>query len=247
MPEICLVVPCFNEAQRLRGGELLAFLDAHASIDVCLVDDGSTDGTYALIEQLQRERPDRIVLHRLQPNGGKADAVRHGVLHAASTGRWPVVGYWDADFSTPLVEAERLAEVLREAPGCQMVLGSRIKRLGARIDRNVARHVFGRVFASAASAVLGLEVYDSQCGAKLLRAELAPRLFADPFLTRWLFDLEMLLRLRNQVGLTAMDIVQEVPLAEWREVGGSKLTLRDMINVPLELLRLRAHYNRPRR
>jgi dolichyl-phosphate beta-glucosyltransferase len=245
MPEICLVVPCFNEATRLRGADLIAFLDAHAPIDVCLVDDGSTDDTQDLLQRLHHERPDRILVHRRDVNGGKAEAVRHGVLHVASLERWPIIGYWDADFSTPLAEAGRLADTLRTAPGCQMVLGSRLKRLGARIDRNAARHVFGRIFASAASAILGLDVYDSQCGAKLFRVELVACLFADPFLTRWLFDLEMLLRLRNQIGLSAMDMVQEVPLTEWREVVGSKLKLSDMINVPLELLRLRAHYNRP--
>ena len=117
-------------------------------------------------------------------------------------------------------------------------MGSRVKRLGSHIDRRASRHVLGRVFASARSAMLGVAVYDSQCGAKIFRAELVPVLFEDPFLTRWLFDLEMLVRLRN--GLAAAVVRSddfEVPLARWREVGGSKLKLSDMISVPLELLR----------
>jgi dolichyl-phosphate beta-glucosyltransferase len=107
----------------------------------------------------------------------------------------------------------------------------------------MSRHIMGRIFATCASAILGFEVYDSQCGAKLLRVEMAPVLFGDPFLTRWLFDLEMLVRLRNKVGMSAIDITREVPLGRWEEVGGSKLGLSDMINVPLELLKIRAHYN----
>jgi hypothetical protein len=71
-------------------------------------------------------------------------------------------------------------------------------------------------------------------------------LFADPFLTRWLFDLEMLVRLRNDAPDRAIESAREVPLAQWEEVGGSKLGLRDMINVPLELLKIRAYYNRSR-
>lgn len=242
MPAICLVVPCFNEAKRLRGTDLVAFLDVHQEVDVCLVDDGSRDRTWDVLQALARQRPGRISAYRLEVNSGKAEAVRRGVLHVADRQSLEAIGYWDADFSTPLAEVEGLAKVLRDMPGCQLVLGARVKRLGARIERKASRHVLGRIFASLASGTLGLDIYDSQCGAKLIRAEWVGRLFSEPFLTRWLFDLELLLRLRN-LAPWSIDLVQEVPLTEWREVRGSKLTLRDMVGVPLELLRLRRHYN----
>jgi dolichyl-phosphate beta-glucosyltransferase len=244
MQEVCIVVPCFNEAHRLRGGDFLSFIASHPAAGLCFVDDGSSDGTGAVLDGLRSQCPERIIVHRLPKNGGKAEAVRSGVLHVAANTQWPIVGYWDADLSTPLDEVDRLLEALRNDPACQLVLGSRVKRLGARIERRMSRHVMGRIFATCASAILGFEVYDSQCGAKLLRADIARALFADPFLTRWLFDLEMLVRLRNQVGMSALDMTREVPLGRWEEVGGSKLGLNDMINVPLELLKIRAHYNR---
>jgi dolichyl-phosphate beta-glucosyltransferase len=244
MQEVCVVIPCFNEEHRLRGGEFLAFLESHPAASLCLVDDGSRDGTFRVLERLRAKCPDRILVHRLSANGGKAEAVRAGVLHVAAMGRWPVIGYWDADLSTPLDEVDRLLAALRDHPGCRLAMGSRVKRLGAQIERRASRHVLGRLFASAASAILGFEVYDSQCGAKLFRAEAAAVFFRDPFLTRWLFDLEMLVRLRNAAGMTAIEMTNEVPLGRWREVAGSKLGLADMIHVPLELLKIRAHYNR---
>lgn len=244
MQEVCIVVPCFNEEHRLRSAGFLSFIASHPAASLCFVDDGSSDGTAAVLDGLRSHCPERIIVHRLPKNGGKAEAVRSGVLHVAAAGEWPIVGYWDADLSTPLDEVERLLEVLRTDPECQLVLGSRVKRLGAHIERRLSRHIMGRIFATCASAILGFEVYDSQCGAKVLRAETAGVLFAEPFLTRWLFDLELLARLRNKVGKSAIDMTREVPLGRWEEVAGSKLGLSDLINVPMELLKIRAHYNR---
>ena len=243
MPEVCVVVPCFNEEHRLRSGDFLSFIASHPAASVCFVDAGSSDNTLAVLEGLRSRCPDRILVHRVARNGGKAEAVRAGVLAVAAQGQWPIIGYWDADLSTPLAEVDRLLDELRHHPDCQLVLGSRVKRLGAHIERRLSRHLMGRIFATCASAILGFEVYDSQCGAKLFRADRARVFFGDPFLTRWLFDLEMLVRLRNAVGASVIDVTREVPLARWEEVGGSKLGLSDIINVPLELLKIRAHYN----
>src|SRR5206468_10476855 len=110
---------------------------------LCFVDDGSSDGTVAALDGLRSHCPERILVHRLPKNGGKAEAVRAGVLQVAANRRWPVIGYWDADLSTPLEEVDRLLEVLRNNPGCHLVLGSRVKRLGAHIERRMSRHIMG--------------------------------------------------------------------------------------------------------
>lgn len=243
MPDVCLVVPCYNEERRLPVAALLSFLDSHAHVSLCFVDDGSRDGTLQVLRALEAQRPGRVLVLPVSPNGGKAAAVRAGVRDVAARGTWPFIGFWDADLSTPLSEVDRLLTVLRDTPGCRLAMGSRVKRLGSRIDRHLKRHVLGRVFAALASGILGLSVYDSQCGAKLFRRDVVDILFDEPFLTRWLFDLEMLARLRNAIGTAAMDAACEVPLMEWHEVGGSKLGLGEMVGVPLELLKIRAHYN----
>lgn len=243
MQDVCLVIPCYNEERRLPVPALLSFLDTRPHIALCLVDDGSRDGTLALLESLRASRPEQIIVHAVSPNGGKAAAVRAGVRHAAASGPWRVIGYWDADLSTPLGEVDSLLADLHSHPNSSLVMGSRVKRLGARIERRVARHVLGRIFAACATGILGFSVYDSQCGAKLFRREMVDVFFGEPFLTRWLFDLEILARLRNHSGAAGMDGAREVPLGAWLEVGGSKLRLREMINVPLELLAIRKRYN----
>jgi dolichyl-phosphate beta-glucosyltransferase len=246
MPQVAVVIPCFNEAGRLKIADLLAFLDAHPAASLCLVDDGSRDATAERLEAVRTARPAQVHVLMLPQNQGKAAAVRAGVLHAAKQRLAPILGYWDADLSTPLAEVDRLLEALATHPRARIAMGSRVKRLGANIERQTVRHVMGRVFATFARGILGFSVYDSQCGAKLFHADVADMLFGDPFLSRWLFDLELLARLRNngedQLELSAV----EVPLREWREVRGSKLRPGDIVTVPMELMRLGSRYNRRR-
>ena len=243
MPEVCLVVPCFNEERRLRVDLFLRFLESHPYVILCFVDDGSTDGTLRILEDVQRLRPDQIVVLALSPNGGKAEAVRQGMLRSASAGRGRFIGYWDADLSTPLDELDRLVDALAD-PRCVLALGSRIKRLGSTIERRTVRHALGRLFSALSSLVLGLPVYDSQCGAKVVRATVVPTLFAEPFLTRWLFDLELVMRLRNMPGMETLEGATEVSLRTWIQVDGSKLRAAHMLGVPWELVRIRRHYTR---
>jgi len=243
MQEICVIVPCFNEEQRLHRQEMLAFVREHLNAAICFVDDGSSDGTLAAVERLQRAEPDAVLVLRLPQNRGKAEAVRQGVLHATNLHRFRFIGFWDADLSTPLGEVDPMLDALAVDPACELAMGSRVRRLGSHIERSPFRHYLGRLFSTAASLLLRLPVYDSQCGAKVMRAELASVVFAEQFLTKWTFDVEILARLRNLLGpervLTA---VTEVPLRRWKEVGGSKLRLIDMIKVPLELLKISRRY-----
>ena len=131
------------------------------------------------------------MLH-LARNSGKGEAVRQGLLSALASDT-ELVGYWDADLSTPLDELPRFMKLLEERPTLHMVLGARVALLGRIIERYHIRHFTGRVFATAASIVLGLPVYDTQCGAKLFRAssELSAVL-SSPFSNPWSFDVELL-------------------------------------------------------
>ena len=125
-------------------------------------------------------------------------------------------------------------------PELDFVTGCRLRRLGADIRRSPLRHLVGRVFATAASLHLKLPVYDTQCGAKLFRRETAEALFAEPFTTRWLFDVELFDRYQRRYGRdAAMRRICEHPLAVWHDVPGSTLRLRTAPRILLEFLRLR--------
>ena len=246
MQTLCLVVPCYNEARRFDAGAFAAFLRAHPAAALCLVDDGSTDDTarrlHGLLDQCGAETVRVVSLPR---NAGKAEAVRQGMLQAAAWKPFEYLAYWDADLATPLDEVCAMEAVAAGQPSCLIVLGSRVRRLGASITRSPARHYPGRVFATLASLVLRLPVYDTQCGAKLLRAAVVPRAFAEPFVSRWLFDVELLARLRN---LAARDGIAgfavEWPLRAWHERRGSSVTAAAFLHAPLELWAIARRYNR---
>ncbi|MFK7988580.1 MAG: glycosyltransferase [Sandaracinaceae bacterium] len=228
-----IVVPCYNEAERLDEDEVRALL-ADPRVEVLFVDDGSRDHTPQVLEGIC-SRSERARFEVLDHNGGKAEAVRHGLRRALEGGA-EIVGYADADFATPPGELHRLLDEL-DRHGANVALGSRVARLGARIERKPSRHYVGRVYATAASWVLRLAVYDTQCGAKLFRRTPAlERALDRPFRSRWSFDVELLGRLLAG-GLQVEEVV-EVPLNTWVDVPGSKLSLGGAIKAGVELLAL---------
>ncbi len=223
--ETTLVIPCFNEVERLHRSDIAALV-ANPRMRLLLVNDGSTDATLTLLHDLAKEHAGVEVLD-LVTNRGKAEAVRVGMQQAAARGS-AVVGYCDADMATPVGELLRLDDLLQHNPSLDVLLATRVALLGHQVDRSIARHYFGRLFATASSAVLHIRVYDTQCGAKFFRSTAALRsAISEPFNSRWAFDVELLGRLlaggRGQEPINPGSIL-EVPLKVWTDVAGSKLT-----------------------
>jgi dolichyl-phosphate beta-glucosyltransferase len=243
-PDIVLVIPCYNEADRAPWAQIQAYLEADQDAALILVDDRSQDGTLGRIRDLRALHPDRVLDVALEHNSGKAEAVRQGVL--AARRQWPearYIGYFDADLATPLSAArEMLAAIADTRPA--LIMGARINLLGTtRIERDRNRHYFGRVFATVVSAMLDVAVYDTQCGAKLIGAHAAEHLMRDPFLSRWLFDVELLWRCLLRYGRADLGAhVKEMPLRQWSEKGDSRIKPTDLLKVPLELWRIRRLY-----
>lgn len=238
-----VVIPCYNEEKRLDEHEVARLLD-DPRVNVLLVNDGSRDGTGALLQRLVQRHAPRVRALELEVNGGKGEAVRRGMLEALSLAPGDVVGFFDADFATPPEELQLLLEALESKNG-KVALGARIARLGAHVERSAVRHYIGRVFATAASTVLSLSVYDTQCGAKLFRDVPALRAaLAMPFRSRWAFDVELIGRLlagdTHAPGLREADFI-EVPLRTWRDKRGSKLNSGAMLRAGIDVLSLGAH------
>jgi glycosyltransferase involved in cell wall biosynthesis len=243
MPRTILVIPCFNEEKRLRPDVFLAFAKTWPEGKFLLVDDGSTDRTFSILEGLQAALPGSFEVLRLPHNMGKAEAVRSGIRQAFQAGA-EYVGFWDADLATPLETVRLFEDVFRELPALEMVLGARVRLLGKNIRRNPARHYLGRGFATAVALVLGIEIYDSQCGAKLFRATPDVRaVFDAPFTSRWIFDVELLARFiqrKRAAGISNVEaLLYELPLPEWHDQKGSKLRPTDFGRALLDLWRIR--------
>lgn len=239
MIDCTVVIPCYNEQHRLDRTSVAALVNGGCK--VLLVDDGSTDDTLSLLNDIAAGS-DAVSVHALERNSGKSEAVRQGLTEAMTRG-CSFVAYADADFATPASEVLRLVETCATASH-RVVIGSRVALMGHDIQRSNARHYTGRLFATASSLVLGFPVYDTQCGAKVFATDSAlHEALAQPFLGRWSFDVELLGRL----AVRGTDGFLEVPLSEWREVGGSKLGLVDSVRSTVELIGVRRSLRRFRR
>ena len=200
------------------------------------MDDGSRDGTPAILAEIASGGGTRVSVLTLPGNVGKARAVQRGVL-AALEEQPEFVGYWDADLSTPLSELQAFIDVLDAHPSVDIVMGARVKMLGRRIERSGFRHYAGRLFATAASLALRIAVYDTQCGAKIFRANQEVRqAFVLPFRSQWVMDVELLARyiaLVRPAGASSR--ICEVPLQTWTDVPGSKIRMGSAVRALWDL------------
>jgi glycosyltransferase involved in cell wall biosynthesis len=240
-PLVCICIPCYNEAKRLPISHFKALAAQRPDCSFLFVNDGSKDNTLALLNELAAGASNLSVLN-LKQNVGKAEAVRQGMLHAYATFHPDYIGFWDADLATPREEISKFVAVIHEN-SFDAVTGLRLMRLGARVKRSSMRHYLGRIFATVAAHILGVHVYDTQCGAKLYRATLVTELFSEKFITRWFFDVEILARYIKLFGVAlAEQKIYEYPVYQWEDVGSSRLKLKDFITVPLELLKIKRKY-----
>jgi glycosyltransferase involved in cell wall biosynthesis len=238
-PELALIVPCHNEAARLDPDAFLHFVKTHPGARLVLVDDGSVDGTGEVLERIRAAAPEAVTTLRHSSRRGKGEAVRAGMI-AGIAQRPAFVGFVDADLATPLRAIDDFLAVLRDRPAVEFVLGARVMLMGRDIRRKATRHYLGRVFATAVSQALGLPVYDTQCGAKMLRVNAATAsLFAQPFRSEWIFDVELIaryLRLPVATGEPGRrDRLYELVLPAWHDKPGSKLRWHDFARATVDL------------
>lgn len=238
---IKIIIPCYNEAKRLNITEFEHFLSnpLNDTIDFIFVNDGSSDDTIKVLNKLCKNHRNATVLD-LKQNVGKAEAIRRGVLESELEFS-DFIGYFDADLATPLNEINRMKFYI-ENKNTFLIMGSRIKILGVtNIKRDKSRHYIGRIFATIVSNMLKLPIYDTQCGAKLIRKDIALEIFKDKFISKWLFDVELLFRLKRKYK-NLEDRIIEVPLKKWEDVAGSKIGFSYFLKAPIDLLRIYFHY-----
>jgi dolichyl-phosphate beta-glucosyltransferase len=241
-PTLALIVPCHNEAARLKPPAFLQFISSHPSVSFVFVDDGSSDATFEILERLRQAAPASIALMRLPTNQGKAEAVRVGILEGIRRNA-DLVGFWDADLPTPLTAVDDFLALAVKRPEIEIILGSRVNLMGRHIRRKPWRHYLGRVFATAVSLALDLPVYDTQCGAKVFRTSQAvAAVFPKPFDSRWIFDVEILARYLAQPAAAGdsprQARIYELVIPAWHDVPGSKLRWFHYFRATFDLARV---------
>lgn len=235
---VAILVPCYNEARRIRLNDFKA--SASERLQLFFIDDGSKDDTYSKLQQFTENEAYMDVM-QLGRNQGKGAAIRQGYLELKKQGRlngFDWIGYFDADLSTPLSEVDHMLRFRELYPGnVRSIWGSRNYKLGSFIKRSALRHYVGRIFATLIHQLLDAQSYDTQCGAKLFRPEAMEIAFKSPFVSDWIFDVEILIRLEQK------EII-ECPLMEWQDQAGSNINFVDYIKSFFDIIKIRNKYLR---
>lgn len=237
------VIPCYNEETRIQADKYSLSLIENRHVKIVFVNDGSSDNTISVLEELKTKFIDQVDILDLQKNVGKAEAVRAGMQYQlAKNDDLKYIGYLDADLATSIEEGIRLSSKLEENKKLKFAFGSRVLIVGSRIDRKVYRHLIGRVIGTFISNILNLAVYDTQCGAKVFTIDLAKYVFNKPFISKWLFDVEIFARMLTSDNVYGEVDMIEVPLKEWIDQDGSKVQMTYAPKMLFDLLRIRSNY-----
>ncbi len=233
---ISIVIPAYNEAQRLPDtlGKISAFAGTSPEvgiIEIIVVDDGSRDMTGNVARIAESSLPVRVVSY--DRNSGKGYAIRRGVMQA----RGEIVLLCDADLSTPITELPRL---VLELDGYDMVIGSRaLDQSRVRLRQNRLRQKMGRTFNSLMKAVTGVPFHDTQCGFKLLRSAAAKAIFLEATTDRFAYDVEMIL-LASRMGYR----IKEVPVLWFNSADSRVQIVSDSLRMMKDLVAMRMRLGR---
>jgi dolichyl-phosphate beta-glucosyltransferase len=201
-PEVSIVIPAFNEAERLPGtlDRVEKYLaSAGLTAEVIVVDDGSRDGTAEVVRARAAHWP-QLRLVSAERNGGKGAAVRLGM--AAARGRYRI--FSDADLSVPIDDMEKLLRPLRAGAG--VAIASRgVKESQVELHQPWYRESMGKVFNRLVRIFVLGGVHDTQCGFKAFTAEVAERVFPALQTRGFGFDVEVLYR-ANRAGYRIVEV-----------------------------------------
>ncbi|ARV10193.1 transcriptional regulator [Winogradskyella sp. PC-19] len=233
-----VVIPCYNEEERLLSEEFLDFVNTNSGYHLCFVNDGSKDNTLNVLKDLQKGREDYITVYDCEKNGGKAEAVRLGMLHMSKKEDLDYIGFLDADLSTDLADFDDLVKTI-ETSDFKIVSGSRISRMGANITKESARKIISLTINYIIRKILSMDFKDTQCGAKIFHKDVIDIAFKEKFVTQWIFDVEIFKRMTMHFGLTkAKSMLCEQPLKRWIHTDGSKLSMKDSVKIVFQLAQI---------
>ncbi|MEO9893034.1 response regulator [Aurantibacter sp.] len=237
-----VVIPCYNEEERLSGDDFKDFANRNLGYHLCFVNDGSTDNTLKVLEELRQGNENNISVYNCEKNGGKAEAVRQGMLHLFKDEQYDYLGFLDADLSTDFRDFDDLVKTLDES-NYKIVSGSRMSRMGADITKESARKIISMTINLIIRSILKMPFNDTQCGAKIMERDIIPMLFTKPFITKWIFDVEIFMRMRKHYGKAKVQqLICEQPLKRWIHADGSKLSMKDSVKIVGQLAKIAISY-----
>ena len=231
--KIVIIVPCFNEAERLD----LSYFNKLSKIQNTMwvfVDDGSTDDTSMILKNYSKKK--NIIYVNINDNVGKSNAIAYGMNYAFSNISdigW--IGFLDSDGAFATSDVESIIKMTSSFKKYDALYTSRVKMAGRNIKRNNARHIIARLITSLFGLVWKDIPYDTQSGFKLYRySDDFNSIFIKPFKAKWFFDIELSIRYLKHKKKNIY--AWEEPVSSWVDIPGSKITYRQSIRIIPEVI-----------
>jgi glycosyltransferase involved in cell wall biosynthesis len=231
--KVVIIVPCFNEAERLDLSYFNILSRIKSSVWV-FVDDGSTDDTSKILKKYSNKK--NIIYVKINHNVGKSNAIAFGINYASSEiSNIGWIGFMDSDGAFATSDVENIIKMTSSIGIYDAIYTSRVKMAGRNIKRNDARHIIARLITSLFGLVWKDIPYDTQSGFKLYRyVDNFNSIFIKPFKTKWFFDIE--LSIRNLKYKKRNLNVWEEPVSSWIDIPGSKINYRQSLRIGLEII-----------
>lgn len=242
MNSFIIIIPCYNEAKRLPVKSYSDFLENEKQVSILFVNDASSDKTMEVLTTLGAKHPNQIRIIQNEYNLGKAESIRNGIRYTLENYNALTFAYLDADLATSLEECFSYKNYLVDTT--EFVFASRILKIGSIVERKFSRFFFGRIIATIISSILDIKVYDTQCGCKVFTKRIAELIFQNPFISRWLFDVELFSRILTHFGKEkALSLMNEIPVKQWIDVGDSKVRMSYFFQLWIDLYKIRKSHS----
>lgn len=213
--DFSVVIPAYNESKRISPTILKtsSYLEkANLSHEIIVVDDGSSDNTVQVVEEISKTVPGLKII-KLARNSGKGAAVKEGMLAAVGD----LVLFEDADGATPIAELDKLRDAMKSA---DVAIGSRaLPSEDTKVVTRIHRKLLGRIFNLTANMFAVPGILDTQCGFKLFTKPAAQAVFAKQKLLGFGFDVEILY-IANKLGFRIKEVA-----VNWNNVPGTKVNV----------------------
>ena len=240
--ETIIVIPTYNIGDEFLFNDYNFFLKNNENIFLCFVNDGSTDQTFTYLKKLNSAFKNQIHIISYQTNLGKAEATRKGINYCNTHYNFNTIGFLDVDLATSLQEFMRLNSLITNEK--EFIFGSRKSTNKNNIIRKYYRFFIGRIIAFIISKILNLNTYDTQCGCKVFTKNLSIIIFNEKFISKWLFDVELFLRMKTYYGIElTRQKISETTLNKWEDRGNSKISFLYLFKLWIDLFKINKKYS----
>lgn len=237
--KIALLIPCYNESERLDIKVFKSFIKKNSSlITFYFIDDGSTDGTSEIIQN-QFLQFKNCYLISLNKNLGKGNALRTGFLKE-ETKKHRYAAFIDADMDIPL---EQVVKMYDKMENSMATIAISDRGFYKDFKFNRLRSYMSLIMVKMANNLVGykIPIKDTQCGCKMFATEVIDICFKEPFVSQWLFDIEIFIRFKSGYK-NSRNFILEVPLKINENITKSNSKLLSGHKILWQLYKIKRNY-----